>query len=409
MNFYPEFASMNPIVFAMRRPITVMVAMVAILFSAMLALQRMSIDIFPELETPLIYVVQPYGGMDPAQMEGYITNYTEFYFLLITGIHHVESMNIQSIAMTKLAFHPGTNMAAAMAETVNYVNRSKAFMPPGTLPPIIMRYDASSVPVGFLVFDSKTKTVGQIQDEATFKVRPYLASLRGVSAPPSFGGDARTIVTRLDPERLRAYSLSPDDVVKALTTGNQVYPSGNVVIGDRFPIVPVNSVVTDIKDLGKIPIRVGQSPQVYLRDIGSVADETDVPVGYTLVNGHRSVDFADHQTSGCLDAVGGQPCQGKLPQMRKALSHGHRAELRVRSVALRGPRCGRRGPGRDPRGRADRADDSAVPGRLAQRGGRGADDSAGLAVRHRGHVAHRPVDQHHDAGRFGTGHRHPGG
>jgi multidrug efflux pump subunit AcrB len=304
----------------MRRPITVMVAMAAIMFAATMALSRMSIDIFPELETPLIYVVQPYGGMDPAQMEGYITNYTEFYFLLITGIHHVESMNIQSIAMTKLAFHPGTNMAAAMAETVNYVNRSKAFMPPGTLPPIIMRYDASSVPVGFLVFDSKTKNVGQVQDEATFKVRPYLASLRGVSAPPSFGGDARTIVTRLDPERLRAYRLSPDDVVAALISGNQVYPSGNVVMGDKFPIVPVNSVVTNIKDLEKIPINLGPTPVVYLGDIGKVADETDVPVGYTLVNGHRSVILPitkrpDASTLSVVNLV-----KENLPQMRKALS-----------------------------------------------------------------------------------------
>ena len=280
----------------------------------------MSIDIFPELETPLIYVVQPYGGMDPAQMEGYITNYTEFYFLLITGIHHVESMNIQSIAMTKLAFHPGTNMAAAMAETVNYVNRSKAFMPPGTLPPIIMRYDASSVPVGFLVFESDTKTVGQIQDEATFKVRPYLASLRGVSAPPSFGGDARTIVARLDPEALRLHRLSPDAVVNALISGNQVYPSGNIVMDGRFPIVPVNSVVTDIKDLEKIPIKLGPSPSIYLGDIGKVADETDVPVGYTLVNGKRSVilPITKRPDASTLSVV--KLVRDNMELMRKALS-----------------------------------------------------------------------------------------
>src|SRR5439155_21126190 len=115
---------------------------------------------------------QPYGGMDPGQMEGFLTNYYEYHFLYITGIAHVESRNIQGVALMKLYFHPGTNMAQALAETVNYVNRSQSFMPPGTVPTFIMRFDAGSVPVGYLVFESKTKSIGQIQDDALFKVRP---------------------------------------------------------------------------------------------------------------------------------------------------------------------------------------------------------------------------------------------
>ena len=130
---------MNPIVFAMRHPITIMVAIVAVVLGAVLAVFRMPVDIFPDLNVPVIYVAQPYGGMDPEQMEGFLTNYYEYHFLYITGIDHVESKNIQSIALMKLVFHPGTNMAQAMAETVNYVNRSRSFMPPPSHTPLPAR------------------------------------------------------------------------------------------------------------------------------------------------------------------------------------------------------------------------------------------------------------------------------
>src|SRR5215470_18104132 len=138
---------MNPIVFALRHPVTVMVAVLAIVLGSGLALWRMKVDIFPSLNLPVIYVAQPYGGLDPAQMEGLITNYYEYHFLYIAGIHHVESKNVQGVALMKLYFHPGTNMAQAMAETIQYVNRSKAFMPPGTVSPFVMRFDTGSVPV----------------------------------------------------------------------------------------------------------------------------------------------------------------------------------------------------------------------------------------------------------------------
>ena len=150
---------MNPLLFALRRPITVMVAVIAVVLTAFVAVRpkafdaalqqvgielpvkRMPIDIFPSLNLPVIYVCQPYGGMDPAQMEGLLTNYYEYHFLYINGIHHVESRNVQGTALMKLMFHPGTNMAQAMAETINYVNRSRAMMPPGTVPPFVMRFD----------------------------------------------------------------------------------------------------------------------------------------------------------------------------------------------------------------------------------------------------------------------------
>jgi len=148
----------------MRRPVTVITVMVSLGLAAALALRNMRIDIFPDMGVPILYVAQPYGGMDPAQMEGFITNYYEYHFLYITGIEHVESRNVQGLALMKLYFHPGTNMPQAMAETIGYVNRARAFMPTGTVPPFVMRFDAGSVPVGFLVLSSKTRSIGEIQD-----------------------------------------------------------------------------------------------------------------------------------------------------------------------------------------------------------------------------------------------------
>jgi multidrug efflux pump subunit AcrB len=311
---------MNPIVFAMRHPLTTMVAIVAVVLGAGLAIARMPIDIFPDLNTPIIYVAQPYGGMDPQQMEGFLTNYYEYHFLYITGIDHVESKNIQGVALMKLFFHPGTNMAGAMAETVSYVNRSRSFMPTGTVPPFIMRFDAGSVPVGYLVFESKTRSIGEIQNLALFNVRPMFASLPGVSAPPPFGGNQRTVVIRVDPERLKACHLSADDVVAAVASGNEITPSGNVTIKGKSPIVPVNSVVGgEVKDLEKIPIRLGTDPTVYVGDIGHAVVATDVPTGYGLVNGKRSVYIlvtkrADASTLAVINAV-----RGKLPDMQAAI------------------------------------------------------------------------------------------
>ncbi|MEI7687112.1 MAG: efflux RND transporter permease subunit, partial [Planctomycetota bacterium] len=280
---------MNPIIFALRHPITVIVAIAALVGGSGLALYRTRVDIFPELNLPVIYVAQPYGGMDPAQMEGLLTNYYEYHFLYIAGIHHVESKNIQGVAVMRLYFHPGTDMAQAMAETINYVNRSRAFMPPGTVAPFVMRFDTGSVPVGYLVLSTKNKnrTIGEMQRMALFDVRPIFASLPGVSAPPPFGGSQRTIVLKVDPALMDAKGVSLQELVTALSTGNVISPSGNISIDDELPIVRVNAVPTDPQELRNIPIRPGSS--VCLRDIGEIKDGTDIPTGCALVNGQRTV------------------------------------------------------------------------------------------------------------------------
>src|SRR6201987_474823 len=149
---------MRLVLAALSRPLTLVVVLVAIALAATLAVQRMPVDIFPQVGDPAIYVAQPYSGMDPAQMEGYLTYYFEYHFLYITGIDHVESKSIQGAALMKLVFHEGTNMSQAMSETVGYVNRARSLMQPGTVPPFITRFDAGSVAVGQLVFSGPNHT-----------------------------------------------------------------------------------------------------------------------------------------------------------------------------------------------------------------------------------------------------------
>src|SRR6516165_7617755 len=202
---------------ALRNPISVLVVVISVALCSILALIRMPIDIFPNLNLPVIYVAQPYGGMSPAQMEGYLVYYYEYHFLYITGIESVESKSIQGVGLLKLTFHPGTDMSQALAQTISYVNRARAFMPPGTVSPFVVRFDAGSVPVGYLVFSSPTRSLGEIQDLALNRVRPQFATLPGVSAPPPFGGNQRTIVIHADPDRLRAYQVSAEEVVSQVT------------------------------------------------------------------------------------------------------------------------------------------------------------------------------------------------
>jgi multidrug efflux pump subunit AcrB len=274
---------------ALRRPVTVLVFVVAIALASILAIMRTRVDIFPNLDLPVIYVAQPYGGMSPQQMEGFLSYYYEYHFLYINGIESVEAKSIQGTALLRLTFHPGTNMTEALAQTISYVNRAHAFMPPGTVSPFVIRYDAGTLPVGYMVFSSPSRTLAEIQDLALNRVRPVFATLPGVSSPPPFGGNQRTIVFNVDPRKLQAYGLSPDQVVQALTTGNSIQPAGNADIGTTNTLVTTDSTVRQITDLLNIPLHLTAGSSVYMRDIGSVSDSSDLLAGYALLNGKRTI------------------------------------------------------------------------------------------------------------------------
>jgi multidrug efflux pump subunit AcrB len=279
---------MNPTSFAMRRPITTLMLVVALISGGALAFSRMRVDIFPSLNTPKIYVFLDYIGMSPDQIEGFIVNQLELYFQYVDGIREIDSRNIQQVALCQLSFFPGTDMGQAMAQVVAMSDRAMSWMPKGTLPPMIMRMDSGSVPVGYLVFESDKTSLGAMGDLAQNIVRPLVQKfVAGTVAISPFGPNMRSIVVNVDPHKLRDYNLSPQEVIGALAQGNTIIPAGNVYIKDSMPVVANNATVVDINRMGDIPLRMGRN--VYLRDVATIRDDTDITYGYALVNGKKSV------------------------------------------------------------------------------------------------------------------------
>lgn len=304
---------------ALRHPVTILVAVMAIVFFSYLSIRQAKVDIFPRLGLPVVYVAQPYGGLSPEQMEGFVTSYYEYHFLYITGVKSVDSRNIQGAAIIKIEFNEGTDMSQAMAEVVGYVNRARAFMPPGTVPPFITRFDAGSVPVGQLVFSSDSRSLSEISDLALFRVRPMFSTLPGVSAPPPFGGNQKTVLITVDPDKLRSYNLSPDQVVQAIAKSNNISPAGNVRIGDSTYITPQNSVIESLQDLQNTPLQPGAGAAVYIKDIANVSLGADVTTSYALVNGKRSVyiPVTKRADASTWDVV--QRVKAALPDMQAAI------------------------------------------------------------------------------------------
>jgi multidrug efflux pump subunit AcrB len=304
------------VTFALRRPFTILVLVVAIIAGAYLAVRKAPADIFPSLGVPVVYVVQPYGGLSPTQMEGQLVGYYEYHFLYINGIEHIESQSIQGMAMLKLYFHPGTDIAQSLAQVTAMAFRATAFMPSGTLPPFIVRFDVGSVPVGQLVFSSDARGGAEVQDLALYKVRPLLATLPGVSAPPPTGGKVRMVVAYVDPERLRSYGLSTDEVATALAKGNLTLPAGNVRLDNVTTIANTNAMVDAVKELELLPLRTGSGPPVLLRDVAQIQDSSDVVSNVALVNGRDTVymPITKRPDASTLDVVAS--LRAALPQMR---------------------------------------------------------------------------------------------
>lgn len=305
--------------FAMKRPITVIAAVLSIILVSVMALTSMKRDIFPDLKIPAIYIIQGYGGMSPAQMEGYITSMYELYFLYVPGIEHLESRSIQNVSVIKVFFQPDTDMAEAMAAVVAMANRATSLMPHGTYNPFVLRFDAGSLPVGQLVLSSKTRDVKEVEDLAYTRIRPMLATVPGAEAPPPFGGNIRTIVINVDAEKLKQFNISGDEIIQTLASGNKVLPSGNVRTGDYLRIAPVNTDLPDIHQLDYLPIRTGHGPQIFIKDIGTVEDSSDILAGYALFQGRRTVYIpavkrSDASTVSVVDAL-----RAALPRMQSVL------------------------------------------------------------------------------------------
>jgi multidrug efflux pump subunit AcrB len=310
---------MSMVTSALKRPITVLVITMSLLIFAVLSAINIPIDIFPKLNLPTIYVIESYGGMSPQQMEGFFATGLQNQFLYVDGIKNISSKNIQGLTIIKISFYESTNMAEASAQVALQVNRAQSFFPPGALPPQVIRYDASSLPVGELVFDSKNESLKDIYDLAATRIRPMFSTIPGLSAPPPFGSNARTIVFSIDPDKLRSYNLTPDEVVDALAKFNVMAPSGNLRIGNTMFLTTMNSLIKKSENFGNIPVITKNGVPIYVKDIARVTDAADVTVDFALVNGKRSVYIPVVKTASASTWTVVQDLKKKLPEMQNLL------------------------------------------------------------------------------------------
>ncbi|HZX59270.1 MAG TPA: efflux RND transporter permease subunit, partial [Mucilaginibacter sp.] len=304
---------------ALKRPITAIVITGSLLIFAVLSAINIPIDIFPKLNLPTIYVIESYGGMSAQQMEGFFSTRMQDQFLYVNGVKSISSKNIQGLTLLKITFYESTNMAEASAQVALQVNRVMSFFPPGALPPQVIRFDASSLPVGELVFASPTRPLKDVYDLAATRIRPMFATIPGLSAPPPFGSNARSITISVDPDKLRSYNLTPDEVVFALSKFNVMSPSGNLRLGNDMVITSMNSLIRSSDNFGEIPIKTVNGVPILVKDIARVADATDVTVDYALVNGKRSVYMPIVKTADASTWSVVQQLKTKLPEMQSLL------------------------------------------------------------------------------------------
>jgi len=304
---------------ALKRPITVVVITLSLLIFAVLSALNIPIDIFPQLNLPTIYVIESYGGMSPQQMEGFFSTRLQDQFLYVNGIKNITTKNIQGLTMLKISFYESTDMAEAQAQVALQVNRAMKFFPPGALPPQVVRYDASSLPVGQLVLSAPKRSLKEIYDLAATRIRPMFASVPGLSAPPPFGANSRSITVNADPAKLRSYNLTPDEVVEALAKFNAMSPSGNLRINNTMFTTTINSLVKHADEFGDIPIKTKNGISVLVKDVARVADASDVTVDYALINGKRSVYIPVVKTADASTWSVVQGLKSKLPEMQSLL------------------------------------------------------------------------------------------
>ncbi|MET1055769.1 MAG: efflux RND transporter permease subunit [Pedobacter sp.] len=280
---------MNLIRFALRKPISIMVFVAGMLFFGISAMTSIKVDILPQMNLPVIYIAHPFGGYTPDQMEAYFgKNYVNI-LLFANGIKSIETKNTQGLMLMKLTYYEGTNMAQAAAELSALSNRAQSSFPPGSQPPFVIRFDASSLPVGQLVLSSNKRTNDELQDLANTFVRPSFTSVPGLLAPAPSGGSPRSIEINVDPGLMRSHNLTVDQIVNAIKVNNQTAPSGNVRIGDMNYITPTNYTIDKVKEFENIPLFKGAVQNLYLKDVAVVRDGADLTQGYALINGKRSV------------------------------------------------------------------------------------------------------------------------
>ena len=275
--------------FAIRTPYLIVVVCVAIIVLGIVSIARMPVDLFPAMNIPVVAVATFYPGMPPEQIEGNITFHLERFFTLASGIDHMESRSLSGVSLIKVYFQPGANPDSAVTTIASLAMAEISHLPPGTLPPFVLKFDASSLPVCLVTLRGDGLSETQLKDVSQNVVRNQLAGVAGAAVPQPFGGRWRQIMVYADPFKLESHSMSLMDVVRALNDSNVVLPAGDVTIGRYDYNIYANSQVTNIADINRIPLKVMGSSPVRVSDIGVARDAYSVQYNAVRVDGQRSV------------------------------------------------------------------------------------------------------------------------
>src|SRR5271156_1499315 len=246
--------------FALRYPYFIIVICLMICVIGVSSIVRMPVDLFPAIKIPVVVVATFYSGMPPEQIENDITGRFERFFTLGSGIDHIESRSLPGVSLIKVYFQPGTNPDSAVTTISNLAMAQLRRLPPGTLPPVVLKFDASSLPVCLVTFKGEGLDETQLRDLAQFQVRNQISSVPGASVPQPFGGKYRQIMVYADPYKLEAHQLSLMDVVRSLNTANLILPAGDVQMGPLDYSIYTNSQLSSISDIDQLPLKmVGES------------------------------------------------------------------------------------------------------------------------------------------------------
>jgi multidrug efflux pump subunit AcrB len=275
--------------FAIRYPYLIVVICLVTCVVGVTSLLRMPVDLFPPIKIPVIVVATFYAGMPPEQIENDITGQFERMFTLASGIDHMESRSLTGVSLIKVYFQPGTDPQSDAASVANLALASLRYLPPGTLPPIVMPFDASSLPVCLVTLKGNGLSESQLRDLGQFTVRNQMAGVPGASLPPAFGGKYRQIMVYVDPSKLEAHGLSVMDVVHKINEANLILPSGDVKIGPYDYNVYANGQINAMKDINLVPLKTEGEASVLVADVGKATDSSQIQVNKVRVNGQASV------------------------------------------------------------------------------------------------------------------------
>src|SRR3981189_1223069 len=262
--------------FAIRNPYFIVVVCLIIAVVGVSSLVRMPVDMFPNINIPVVVVATFYSGMPPEQIEANITNPFERFFTLGSGIDHIKWRSLTGVSLIKIYFQPGTNPDAAVSGISNLAMAQLRRLPPGTLPPVVLKFDASRLPVCLVPFKGEGLTETALRDLAQFQVRNQIASVQGASVPQPFGGRYRQIMVYADPYKLEAHQLSLMDVVRSVNDSNLILPAGDVQIGQLDYNIYTNSQLRSISEINDLPIKTVGSAPVRVGDIGNAKDSQQI-------------------------------------------------------------------------------------------------------------------------------------